>query len=1099
MVVLFLVVIVLAIAVARLQQSIRDVRDELADARLKAQTDTSSSERLNALQRRIAALEARFGPTPEQAAQAVETPRETTVEARPPEAVHAPMPVIEASTPPAATEELAAGFARQAADVPPAVTAPAATAALEAPAAPVSASEPAPTQQEGWEVVVGTSWLNKIGVVVFVVGLALLLGYSVANVGPLGRVAMGFALSLGMLGTGVALERRESYRNYAYGLIGGGWAGVYFTAYAMHALPAALVVESELVGAISLVIVAAGMIVHSLRYQSETLTGLAYIAAYAPLAFSPLSTFSLVATVPLTVSLLTVASRFAWSGIAVLGIVSTYAIFILRTSTIGAADGTTTLHLVLWTYWLLFEAADISARRRGPARHTAPLFVLNAAGFLGAILLHTQADEGQWGIVAAAGLAYLVSALVRMFVVDRTGVRADRDAARPFTTMHGATAVAAALFAYAIDRRFAGTRETIAFLLETQFLVAAGIALADRHIRRAGTAAAFVTTAHLIGVLFLPLAPFGFDSVLAASPTALLVAAAWHINREWFQRKGITLDPVEGLYSWVALGLVLNVIAREVPGAYRGPASMVWAVLLLEGGLRRATEYRYQAYVALAAASVLTYAAFGPGPVASRGNAAFHRDLWIALPAVIALAYGFAARLLKRAATADCPIDVPVAAGVASTIALAFVVLFEGHAAPRETVPAFWAATAAAAVAFGGWRRGPVFRWQGYVLAAFSAFVPLTLLALDAADSRQQYVTALVVIAFLYVSGYLGRATALATSVEAAAAGGIAFLGNAIQALFVWRVVPMELVAPVWALSATALVTIGALRGRPWQRWQAYALVVIATARTFVLFDVLPLSARLALASASVIALSYIVGYLGRAIRRPRPETTGDIETVAAGLLSYVASFHLWALSLRLLPETSVAAAWVTAAIALTAIGIWRGRRGQRGQGYAVFAASIVWMLRDLAGPHDRDMAAVMWMAFCILATYVTALVIRPALARAAANDGPTEETARVGLLVAATLVLSGLLMDEVGTRLATLAWALQGAALLVVGFLMRERVLRLSGLALLFVCILKLFAYDLRQLEALARILSFVVLGLVLLTVSWIYTRYRDQIRKLL
>ena len=127
-------------------------------------------------------------------------------------------------------------------------------------------------------------------------------------------------------------------------------------------------------------------------------------------------------------------------------------------------------------------------------------------------------------------------------------------------------------------------------------------------------------------------------------------------------------------------------------------------------------------------------------------------------------------------------------------------------------------------------------------------------------------------------------------------------------------------------------------------------------------------------------------------------------------------------------------------------------------------------------------------------------MVIRPVLRGVATKDGASaEETARVGLLVAATVVLSALLMDEVGTRLTTLAWALQGAALLVVGFLARERVLRLSGLALLFLCILKLFAYDLRQLEALARIMSFVVLGLVLLTVSWVYTRYREQIRKLL
>ena len=36
-----------------------------------------------------------------------------------------------------------------------------------------------------------------------------------------------------------------------------------------------------------------------------------------------------------------------------------------------------------------------------------------------------------------------------------------------------------------------------------------------------------------------------------------------------------------------------------------------------------------------------------------------------------------------------------------------------------------------------------------------------------------------------------------------------------------------------------------------------------------------------------------------------------------------------------------------------------------------------------------------------------------------------------------------------------------------------------------------------LRRREALARILSFVILGLVLLGVSWIYTRFKDEIRR--
>jgi uncharacterized membrane protein len=80
-----------------------------------------------------------------------------------------------------------------------------------------------------------------------------------------------------------------------------------------------------------------------------------------------------------------------------------------------------------------------------------------------------------------------------------------------------------------------------------------------------------------------------------------------------------------------------------------------------------------------------------------------------------------------------------------------------------------------------------------------------------------------------------------------------------------------------------------------------------------------------------------------------------------------------------------------------------------------------------------------------------------------------------------------------------TVGWGLEGLALFVAGFAARDRVLRLSGLGVLLACLLKLFLSDLHDLEPLARIMSAVVLGLVLLAVSWTYTRYQEQIRRLL
>src|SRR5580658_5037845 len=116
-----------------------------------------------------------------------------------------------------------------------------------------------------WESVVGGNWLNKLGVLVLVIGIALLLGYEFTRVGPFGRVAIGMGVSLTMLIGGLFVERNRAYAIFARGLIGGGWAALYFTTYAMHAVAAAKVVDNPYLATVLLLAVACGMIWHSLR------------------------------------------------------------------------------------------------------------------------------------------------------------------------------------------------------------------------------------------------------------------------------------------------------------------------------------------------------------------------------------------------------------------------------------------------------------------------------------------------------------------------------------------------------------------------------------------------------------------------------------------------------------------------------------------------------------------------------------------------------------------------------------------------------------------------------------------------------------------
>ena len=98
-----------------------------------------------------------------------------------------------------------------------------------------------------------------------------------------------------------------------------------------------------------------------------------------------------------------------------------------------------------------------------------------------------------------------------------------------------------------------------------------------------------------------------------------------------------------------------------------------------------------------------------------------------------------------------------------------------------------------------------------------------------------------------------------------------------------------------------------------------------------------------------------------------------------------------------------------------------------------------------------------------------------------------------------ASALLALLLFYEASGSWLTMAWGLEGVVLLMAGFPTRERNLRLSGMLLLLLCIGKLFFYDFRHLDTPYRILSFLVLGLFLLGVSWIYTRFRDVIRRYL
>ena len=113
----------------------------------------------------------------------------------------------------------------------------------------------------------GASWLNRIGALVLVIGIALFLGYSLTQLGPGGKVAIGLGVGASMLLGGVALRSNERYGNFSTSLVAGGWAAIYFTVYAAHALEPARVIANPVIAGIVLFAVSVGMILHAISYD----------------------------------------------------------------------------------------------------------------------------------------------------------------------------------------------------------------------------------------------------------------------------------------------------------------------------------------------------------------------------------------------------------------------------------------------------------------------------------------------------------------------------------------------------------------------------------------------------------------------------------------------------------------------------------------------------------------------------------------------------------------------------------------------------------------------------------------------------------------
>jgi len=316
-------------------------------------------------------------------------------------------------------------------------------------------------------------------------------------------------------------------------------------------------------------------------------------------------------------------------------------------------------------------------------------------------------------------------------------------------------------------------------------------------------------------------------------------------------------------------------------------------------------------------------------------------------------------------------------------------------------------------------------------------------------------------------------------------------------------------VAVAWVVGGLLLFELGLARKLISLRMQAYVAFLAAFARIF--FVNLNaggegISPRLYTVAPMALAFFYAYWRL--------QENSAQITAVERNLKS--AEFCCWlgtvtvaALVRFELPPDWVAAGWAGLALLLVAAA-WLGRRRVFLHQALLLSFGILFrtVLHNFYQRSNFPPLG-LWQSRWVLVGSTVALLLLslPLLFKLrvkAANlteGAPRNPLAALGrrpeqvFFFIAIALLTVMLALEMSHGKITLSWGIEGVAIFLLALVAGERSFRLTGLALLLLCVAKILFKDVWLLGPGDRYVTLIVLGAALLLVSFLYTRYREAI----
>lgn len=957
------------------------------------------------------------------------------------------------------------------------------------------AAEAAPTG--GFEELLGGTVFLRVGVATVVLALVFLLALTYGSVGAGGKLGIGLGGALAMLGAGLFAERRQGWVTFGRALIAGGWAMLYYDAFGAHFVPASAIIESPLGGVALLLLTAAAAVAFSLRYRSEWTT----IAAFALIDLSLIAavwftdaTFHLPAAAVVAVAASALAQRLGWWRLLLLASMSTWVAMGGGMAVAWSQSVPPELPLLATLLpgvvaWVAFEVALLRGEAWGASSRTAgAVAVVDWFGGLGlALALVWDRDPDlAWVPAGLFGLAWLAEA---------AWYRA-RGLRTPFV-LSGVMGGGAMALVTPLRLGIEHDLVPLVRLAGLEVALTAGVLLRERWFRTLPLVALHLTALELL--------IFRQDAFTVGSwevhgmwllGAALFYADAWLLRGLWSD--ALEEDEVARVpwLTWTGAVLAVATVLMDLTDPQIASGLGLLALLLAAGARQGSGDLAAQAGVIGALAAWLGLL-FGRPDMPYPASGAT-RALPAALVGLAWAAGRFDVPGLPGRALSERRSD--LLAGVLATAATALAFVWMWYEPPTIFVAAV--VSLAALV----WTAGGLLLRLRELAALGLALVPFAALAIAlfawnlpddgplahlSAGSRHAVAVILAVIPLLGAQVLWERATPLA----AARPQLHSFVTHAVLAvpvvalvLLLYARLPADLLwlAPAWAALALALVATGAQLG--WAAWRSagHALLALAVTRTalYNLGDT-PELARLGARLGSTLT---VLGGVAGAAATTLPPARDVWRFTGVGVVVL--------LLLREVDPAAVSPAWAALALALVLaerlarLGWWLP---------AAHAVATLAFLRALAFDVVGGEAGWGVAATVVLLLAGWAAQRLTDTGEEAATLAESFQRARVGWLAAGAALLAAHLTDAADGTMLTVAWSLEGLGLVAAGFALSERPARAGGLLGLSFCVLKLFLLDLSGLQGFARVLSFLVLGIVLIAVSFAYTRFKDRLERLL